>query len=49
MEQFNQHELELLYDAVSLELFDLDVTCNRALLLMALNRKIEKLLEVGHE
>ena len=45
MEQFDQHDLELLCDAVMKELYTLDVTCNRALLLMELNQKIERLLE----
>ncbi len=42
---FSQIELKLLFDAVSIELYDLDVTCNRAVLLMGLQHKLEILLE----
>jgi len=41
--EFSQHELELLSDAVTLELYYTDTLCSRALMLMDLQRKLDLL------
>jgi len=41
--EFTQHELELLSDAVTLELYYTDTLCNRALMLMDLQQKLDRL------